>query len=79
MDKDKLAKAIEYAIRSNRMEGLEPSREELAMLEKVKAGQLTFDEYRQIIDKKALAKKSIIDATDDEWAQIMKNIKHDNA
>lgn len=55
IDKSKLAAAIEYAIRTNAMEGLVTSEETAAMLERVAAGEITFANMRQAIEFKAHA------------------------
>jgi len=42
-----LADSIDAAIRTNRMEGLELSPEALALLEKVKCGEITLKQYEE--------------------------------
>lgn len=58
--KKSLQDAIDYAIRQNELEGLITSDETRQLLKRVAAGELTFDQVRQIIDAKAkkLAKRS---------------------
>lgn len=53
-----IQEAIEYAIRSNAVEGLITSKETQALLDRVVAGELTFDEVRQLIDIKAKSVRS---------------------
>lgn len=48
-----IKEAINYAIRQNRLEGLETSQETKKLLNRVAAEKLTFDQLRQIIDAKA--------------------------
>lgn len=50
-----MTEAINYAIRSNALEGLITSQETLEMMNRVKAGELTFDDMRRAIDYKARA------------------------
>lgn len=48
-----IAESIKYAIRSNGMEGLVTSRETRDMLQRIEAGELTFDDMRRAIEHKA--------------------------
>lgn len=53
IDKKTIREAIEYAIRSNALEGLKTSPETKKLLERVAVGEITFDQVRQIINQKA--------------------------
>ena len=53
MQIEKLRESIEYAIRSNAMEGLITSPETMDMLDRVKNGELTFSDMREAIIYKA--------------------------
>ena len=48
-----LKAAINYAIRTNAMEGLITSEETRAMLQRVEAGEITFEDMRRAIEHKA--------------------------
>lgn len=57
--KNDLKEAIDCAIRNNAMEGLITSAETTAMLKRVAAGKLAFDDMRKTVEYKAreLAKR----------------------
>ncbi|WIV12697.1 antitoxin VbhA family protein [Proteiniborus sp. MB09-C3] len=49
MDNDK---AWEYALGMIKIDGLEPSKEYLELIEKEKRGEITTDDIRKVLDKK---------------------------
>ena len=55
MDNDK---AWEYALGMIKVDGLEPSKEYLELVEKEKRGEITTDDIRKVLDKKYRAKDS---------------------
>lgn len=73
MDKNKLAESIEYAIRNNAMEGLITSPETMDMLDRVKKGELTFDDMRKAIIYKADALgKGVKITLAEAWIELQK-------
>jgi hypothetical protein len=53
MQRPTLGESIEYAIRSNAMEGLPTTPETIVLLQKVESGEITFEEMRKSTDQKA--------------------------
>lgn len=51
-------KAWEYALGMIKVDGLEPSKEYLELIEKEKRGEITTDDIRKVLDKKYKAKGS---------------------
>jgi len=69
---------IEYAIRQNKLEGLETSPESKKLLEDVVKGKLAMDQLREIFDKKAkkyAQKKWIHELSGKEMEKVLANIK----
>ena len=68
-----LKAAINYAIRTNAMEGLITSEETRAMLQRVEAGEITFEDMRRAIEHKAreLAKGRRIGLAE-AWDEVSK-------
>ena len=51
-------KAWEYALGMIKVDGLQPSKEYLELIEKEKKGEITTDDIRKVLDKKYRAKDS---------------------
>lgn len=51
-------KAWEYALGMIKVDGLEPSKEYLELVEREKKGEITTDDIRKVLDKKYRAKDS---------------------
>lgn len=51
-------KAWEYALGMIKVDGLEPSKEYLELIEKEKRGEITTDDIRKVLDKKYRAQDS---------------------
>lgn len=72
-----ISESIDYAIRSNAMEGLVTSEESRAMLRRVATGELTFEDMRRAIDHKAreLGKGRLLGLAE-AWEEVCKSLKN---